>query len=311
MAATDGRENRSVLIALLGVTGAGKTTFARLASGNRELRVGHSIYPCTQEPQVVTFTLDGRPILLIDTPGFDDDTRTDVEILEDIAKWLAQQGYLQGSDQLDGLVILHPVTQHRLGGQERRRTKLLQNLLGHNAFKRIIIATTMWEKIRQEDEEDVKRSVKEREKDIWYDLVSKGAKLRKHKNNPNSAHEIIREIIKLSEKYGKLEPLIQEELKKDPRLVRTTAGKSMKKDLEADIERAEALLREHMEYMPPVPRKMDEYLRNPRWKKYREWSEEKRALEKRLERLRASLHKLSHMQFGWAKKFLGLFLSSK
>lgn len=35
-----------VLIALLGMTGVGKTTFARAVSGNQTLRVGHSIYPC-------------------------------------------------------------------------------------------------------------------------------------------------------------------------------------------------------------------------------------------------------------------------
>jgi hypothetical protein len=240
--------------------------------------------------------LDGRPVLLIDTPGFDDDSRTDVEILEDIAKWLARQGYLKGSDQLDGLIILHPVTLHRLGGQERKRTRLLQNLLGENAFKRIIVATTMWEKIRDEDEEAVKRAVKERERDIWYDLVSKGAKLRKHQNKPDSARRIIQEIIQLSETYGKLEPLIQEELQKDPRLIRSTAGKSMKKDLEADIDRAKTLLERHEQNKPKKPRRRDELLRNPRWRDYREWVDEGRALEERARRLEANLAKLSRMQ---------------
>ncbi|KAK0711808.1 P-loop containing nucleoside triphosphate hydrolase protein, partial [Lasiosphaeris hirsuta] len=211
------------------MTGAGKTTFARAASGNDELQVGHSIYPCTQDPQVVRFNLDNHPILLIDTPGFDDDDRTDVQILEDIAKWMAKEGYLKGSDQLDGLILLHPVTMHRLGGTERRRMRLLQNLLGQNAYKRIIIATTMWERIK--DEKDVEIGLKGREKDIWHDLISKGVKIKKHYNTRDSAHKIIREIIRLSEKYGKLEPLIQEELAEDPRLVETTAGKSVKKDL--------------------------------------------------------------------------------
>lgn len=240
--------------------------------------------------------MDERPILLIDTPGFDDDSRTDVQILEDIAKWLAEQGYLKGSDQLDGLIILHPVTVHRLGGNERRRTRLLQNLLGKKAFKRIIVATTMWEKIRDEDLQDVKRAVKEREIDIWHNLVSEGAKLMSHHNNVDSARKIIREIIRLSEKYGKLEPLIQEELHKDPKLIRTTAGKSMKKDLEADIDRAKALLAKHQQERPKQPRKRDGLLRNARLKEYQEWVEEGRVLERRLRRLEDSFNKLSRAQ---------------
>jgi len=43
---SDPRSNREVLIALLGMTGAGKTTFVRAVSGDEELEVGHSIYPC-------------------------------------------------------------------------------------------------------------------------------------------------------------------------------------------------------------------------------------------------------------------------
>lgn len=254
----------------------------------------------TQEPEVVTFTSDGRPILLVDTPGFDDESRTDVEILQDIAKWMAKQGYLKGSDQLDGLIILHPVTMHRLGGSERRRIALLKSLLGHHAFRRIIIATTMWERIRDEDLKDVERSVREREKDIWYDLVSKGARLRRHQNNSESAHQLIREIIRLSEKYGKLEPLIKTELQNDPSLVRTTAGKSMKKDHEADIVRAKEMLQEHDRIRPEEPRRWEEIMKTKKWKDYqrdyKEWDEEKRLLVKRLERLEINLAKLNKLK---------------
>jgi len=45
---------------------------------------------CTPEVQLANeFALDGRQVVLIDTPGFDDTTKSDTEILKNIAAFLA------------------------------------------------------------------------------------------------------------------------------------------------------------------------------------------------------------------------------
>jgi predicted GTPase len=45
---------------------------------------------CTPEVQLANeFTLDGRRVILIDTPGFDDTTKSDTEILKNIGAFLA------------------------------------------------------------------------------------------------------------------------------------------------------------------------------------------------------------------------------
>ena len=44
---------------------------------------------CTAEVQLSdVFTLDGREVVLIDTPGFDDTSKSDAEILQTIAAFL-------------------------------------------------------------------------------------------------------------------------------------------------------------------------------------------------------------------------------
>ena len=49
-----------------------------------------SLESCTAEVKLADkFTLDGRSVTLIDTPGFDDTTRSDSDILEMIAAFLA------------------------------------------------------------------------------------------------------------------------------------------------------------------------------------------------------------------------------
>ena len=49
-----------------------------------------SLVSCTAEVQVTDeFTIDGATVALIDTPGFDDTTKSDTEILKIIAFFLA------------------------------------------------------------------------------------------------------------------------------------------------------------------------------------------------------------------------------
>jgi predicted GTPase len=51
--------------------------------------VSNNLGSCTQEVLVAPdFSLDGRTVKLIDTPGFDDTDRSDAEIVQIIAAFL-------------------------------------------------------------------------------------------------------------------------------------------------------------------------------------------------------------------------------
>ncbi|PSR73053.1 hypothetical protein PHLCEN_2v11075 [Hermanssonia centrifuga] len=63
--------------------------FVNLVSGSH-LQVGEGLLSCTPSVQTSqTFALFGRRIMLIDTPGFDDTTKSDTEVLKMIASSLA------------------------------------------------------------------------------------------------------------------------------------------------------------------------------------------------------------------------------
>ena len=63
--------------------------FINLASGSK-LRIGLGLESCTAEVELADeFTLDGRSVTLIDTPGFDNTSKSDIEILKIIADFLA------------------------------------------------------------------------------------------------------------------------------------------------------------------------------------------------------------------------------
>ncbi|KXX79400.1 GTPase IMAP family member 4 [Madurella mycetomatis] len=284
-----------ILIALLGVTGAGKTTFARLVSGDTSLKVGHSIHSCTQEPEVVRFKFSGYPIVLIDTPGFDDDSRSDVEILEELAAWMAQHGHLKHK-QLDGLILLHPITVLRAGGAERKRTRLLKNILGPQAYKHIVIATTMHEHLNSEA--DINERVDGRRQELWGDMVNQGTKLVQHFNNKESADNIIDMIIQISKKLGKLRSLLQDELARDPRLIETTAGKDVKKQLEEEIRKVTTQLEQNRGKRPRKPLKRDKSQAGITARRaWRDWRDDQKELEEKLAMLQFRLKRLNSLSY--------------
>lgn len=90
---------------VMGATGTGKSTvsscslsrvryltqfqFINLIS-RAHLTVSDRLKSCTSEVQSVgPFDLDGQAITLVDTPGFDDTTVSDTDILKKIAVYLA------------------------------------------------------------------------------------------------------------------------------------------------------------------------------------------------------------------------------
>ena len=80
--------SRACSVAMTG-NSSGRLQFINLASGS-SLRVGTGLEPCTTEIQLSDeLALDGRRVVLIDTPGFNDTSKSDTDILEMITAFLA------------------------------------------------------------------------------------------------------------------------------------------------------------------------------------------------------------------------------
>jgi hypothetical protein len=215
-----------------------------------------------------------------------------VQILQDIVKWLADKGFLK-KYQLDGLIMLHPITMNRVGGTEKRRTRLLQKILGEKAYERIIIATTMWDDMKSEEAMQSRLDGRKAEGGVWAELVGKGTQIVQHQNNQTSAHNIIRQIIKTSDRLGKLEPLLQTELMANPRVVNTSAGKDVQGELLKNIKETKKALKAHEKDRPRRPGKgcTDPIIRSD----WREWREDEKLLNDKLEDLEKRLKWLNSL----------------
>ncbi|KAL9065847.1 MAG: hypothetical protein Q9161_007955 [Pseudevernia consocians] len=71
------------IVLVIGLTGAGKTTFINHVTGLK-LAVGKGMAACTTMSTYEVGVIDGTEVAFVDTPGFDDPQKSDADILINI-----------------------------------------------------------------------------------------------------------------------------------------------------------------------------------------------------------------------------------
>ncbi|QRV92922.1 50S ribosome-binding GTPase [Ceratobasidium sp. AG-Ba] len=206
---------------IMGATGAGKSTFINSAAGS-SLEVSNSLVSCTRTLGVAPLVLeDGTKIELVDTPGFDDSVRSDLEILEEIAMAIKDWG------DIYGIIYLHRISDFRMSGAARKTFDACFHICGEPAMPWLTIATNMWDKVTPElgaAREDELRHKPE----FFETAIKSGAELLRNDSPPTSARNIIQMAIR--ERPVSLQ--IQTQLcENDDDILATTAGKMLDQEL--------------------------------------------------------------------------------
>ncbi|KAL8341403.1 hypothetical protein RB601_005607 [Gaeumannomyces tritici] len=128
------------IIAVMGITGSGKSTFIKLF--NEGAVIGDNLASETADVQVFPARIGRREFYLVDTPGFDDTQRTDVDVLRSLVNWLGTTH--QRNVHLAGIVYLHRISDPRMGGSAMKNLRMFKKLCGKDALERVVLATTMW-----------------------------------------------------------------------------------------------------------------------------------------------------------------------
>ncbi|KAK7032286.1 hypothetical protein VNI00_013245 [Paramarasmius palmivorus] len=231
-------DSMDTLIAVMGATGSGKTTFINAASGGT-MAVGEGLESCTDAVQVSPiFELRGRRVTLIDTPGFDDTYKSDADILKMIAAFLATM--YEHKRTLTGIIYLHRISDYRMGGISRRNFKIFRELCGDNTLKNVVIATNMWGGVDKEIGEAREAQLMKEDK-FFKPVLDKGAQIVRHDNTPETARAILLHLVE-----NRPLPLrIQTELidqRKD--LSETAAGAELNRELKEHLRKHELEMKE-------------------------------------------------------------------
>ncbi|KAL7950684.1 P-loop containing nucleoside triphosphate hydrolase protein [Trichoderma barbatum] len=206
---------KDILIAVMGMTGAGKTTFIANATGRTDLRIGHNLTSCTQEIQIIETTIDGRTVRFVDTPGFSDTYLSDTEVLEMIADYLSA-GYSKEM-RLSGIIYLHPISDNRVTHHATKNLEMFRKLTGEKNLKNVILATSMWDKVTPE--EGLQRELELKNK-FWSLFMALGAQYCRQDTSAISAKQIASMLLDNEPFYLEL----QEEMGKEKKALKDTAA---------------------------------------------------------------------------------------
>ncbi|KAK3291802.1 uncharacterized protein B0H64DRAFT_240816 [Chaetomium fimeti] len=211
-------------IVLMGVTGSGKSTFISLLT-DQNVEVGHGLESHTTEAASYTFIDNQKEIILVDTPGFDDTTRPDAEILKEMVHFLLA---LHDSNvRLAGIVYLHRITDPRFSGTAVKNLEILQRLCGPSNFDSVALVMNMWDSI---DIDTATQRASELRQTFWAPMLQGNSKMTSHAGTRESALQIVRDLAVNAK--PRLVLSIQHELAVEGKTLDTTAaGQYVQKEL--------------------------------------------------------------------------------
>lgn len=242
------------------------------------------VYKCDYAP--------GTSFYLVDTPGFNDTSRTDKQVLQNITEWLGTT-YEQGV-KLNGIVYFHPISDRRMTGSARKNLLMFSKLCGEEALSKIILATTMWENVDPADGALREKQLTET-RDFWGFMCEKGSRILRHYNNKKSAMKILK--IFADNKMQKVTLDVQRELVEGRKtLNETRVGKELDSAFATEREKLKQELKqlegELKETIKGQNEEMAELIRESQQEVRREMEEQIRQLQRDRHELKVTLDDL-------------------
>ncbi|RXW18923.1 hypothetical protein EST38_g6933 [Candolleomyces aberdarensis] len=171
--------------------------FINLATQSpNKLQVGRSRSPCTDTVERADpFDLEGRRVVLFDTPGFDDTNMTETEILRIIALELEKQ-YRKGQT-LHGIIYVHRISDFYVNGLAKTNLGTFRKLCGDSSLQNVVIMTNMWSRLHSEPEGRRRAAELASTDDFFKPAIAEGAVMVHHmQSTVESARTMIRQVLK-------------------------------------------------------------------------------------------------------------------
>lgn len=183
----------------------------------------------TETCQVVRVRVGRHEVAVVDTPGFDDTTRSDAEILEEIVEFLCAQYEL--GIPLKGIIYMHRITDNKMSGSAQRYFEMFNCLCGERNLGNVVLLTTMWSELSNQG----KGLERERElrNDFWNAMSAQGSTIRRFDGSKSMAEAF---VCRLMRKPSIVLQVQDELVDQGLRLDETKAGQLIVPRLEQSID---------------------------------------------------------------------------
>ncbi|TDL17995.1 P-loop containing nucleoside triphosphate hydrolase protein [Rickenella mellea] len=228
MPSHSGSDIKPTIIAVMGATGVGKSSFINTVSKCDRLPVGQTLDSCTKDIDEVCLEWGETrtPVMLVDTPGFGDSSMSDSEVLRLIAKYLVTSH--RTGTKLSGVVYMHRISDSKVEGGTRRNFRMFQNLCGSKNLRQVVIVTTWWDKVEETLALQREHQLKE-SGTLFRPMLKDGATLMRHNQGYSSAKAVLDHL--LSERAS-ISLKLQTQLVEEKRALPVTdAGEILNHDL--------------------------------------------------------------------------------
>jgi hypothetical protein len=186
---------------------------------------------------VVRVGIGRQEVALVDTPGFDDTTRSDAEILEEIVQFLCTQYEL--GIPLKGIIYMHRITDNRVSGSAQRYFEMFMRLCGDQNLENVVLLTTMWGELSDEG----KGLQRERElrREFWKAMEKNGSTIRRFDGSRSMAEAF---VCRLMRKEDIVLDIQDELVGQRKRLDQTKAGRLVVPMIDQKIGESERKIKE-------------------------------------------------------------------
>ncbi|PVF99835.1 hypothetical protein CPB86DRAFT_796216 [Serendipita vermifera] len=223
------------IVLVVGLTGAGKSTFISLATNRGDKPIGHDLKSHTKDIALTRAVnpFNGQSVIFVDTPGFNDTTRLDDEIFGIIVDFINKDSRVN----LDTILWLHRISDNRANDMSPKYLEDILKTCNGRKMPHLILATTMWDEVNIQRGEEREKQL---EMEIWKNMTEKGCKIHRFAKTHESAWEILRNVNAIS----RADILLSVEMTlKHRELKETEAGRTLNKQLQRLIKEQKEMKR--------------------------------------------------------------------